>query len=48
MVRPEPGFSLQLGVIGAVDSMARGLAIDLAPVRVNVVSPGLVVTEVRS
>ena len=37
-----------IGVGGAVDSMARGLAVDLAPVRVNVVSPGLVLTEVRN
>lgn len=46
VVRPPPTFSVLSGISGAVDSMARGLAIDLAPVRVNVVSVGLVETEV--
>ena len=27
---------------GAVDGLTRGLAVDLAPVRVNVIAPGLV------
>jgi NAD(P)-dependent dehydrogenase (short-subunit alcohol dehydrogenase family) len=30
---------------GAVEHLARGLAVDLAPVRVNAVCPGLVLTE---
>ena len=47
LVRPIPGYAVQVGVAGAIDSMTRGLAVDLAPVRVNVVSPGLVLTEVR-
>lgn len=34
------------GVIGSVDSLTRGLAVDLAPIRVNVVCPGFVKTEV--
>ena len=36
------------GVAGAIDSLGRGLAVDLAPIRVNVVSPGLVRTEVSA
>ena len=46
MVRPRPGYVVLAGVGGATDSMTRGLAIDLAPIRVNVISPGLVRTEV--
>ena len=34
------------GVLGATDSVVRGLAVDLAPIRVNSISPGLVRTEV--
>ncbi|KAL5489721.1 hypothetical protein ACEPAI_4553 [Sanghuangporus weigelae] len=45
IVRPIKGWSLMTGVGGAVDSLARGLAVDLAPIRVNVVSPGAVKTE---
>ena len=48
VVRPIANFSVISGISGAVDSMTRGLALDLAPVRVNVVSPGFVLTEVFS
>ena len=47
IVRPYKGWSLLAGLAGAVDSLTRGLAVDLAPIRVNVVSPGVVKTEVR-
>lgn len=30
----------------AIEGMARGLAVDLAPIRVNMVSPGAVLTEI--
>ena len=46
LLRPRKGWSLLVGVAGAIDAVTRGLAIDLAPIRVNVVSPGLVRTEV--
>lgn len=46
MVKPPPAWSLIVGGLGAVDALARGLAVDIAPVRVNVVMPGLVKTEV--
>jgi len=45
LTRPRKGWSLMAGVIGSVDSLTRGLAVDLAPVRVNVVCPGFVKTE---
>ena len=48
VVKPRKGWSLAAGMMGAVDSLTRGLAVDLAPIRVNVVSPGLVKTEVCS
>lgn len=46
VIKPRKGWSLAAGLMGAVDSLTRGLAVDLAPIRVNVVSPGLVKTEV--
>ncbi|KAL5529789.1 hypothetical protein ACEPAG_5776 [Sanghuangporus baumii] len=45
IVRPVKGYSLMIGVGGAIDSLTRGLAVDLAPIRVNVISPGIVNTE---
>lgn len=46
VVKPHKGWSIGAGIAGAVDSLTRGLAVDLAPVRVNVVSPGAVDTAV--
>ena len=43
--RPFPGFTLVSGVCGAMESTMRSLAVELAPIRVNVVTPGLVDTE---
>ena len=48
MTKPSPKWSLIIGAAGAVDALARGLAVDLAPIRVNVVSPGSVDTEVSA
>ncbi|KAL5489714.1 hypothetical protein ACEPAI_4546 [Sanghuangporus weigelae] len=45
VVKPRKGWSLAAGLMGAVDSVTRGLAVDLAPIRVNVISPGAVKTE---
>jgi NAD(P)-dependent dehydrogenase (short-subunit alcohol dehydrogenase family) len=42
--RPAPGGILAATVNGALESMVRGLALELAPVRVNAVSPGWVDT----
>lgn len=44
-LRPDPGWALISGYCGAVESIMRGLAIDLKPLRVNVVAPGAVLTE---
>ena len=43
--RPMKGAPMTTAVGGAVEHLARGLAMDLAPVRVNVVSPGLILTD---
>ena len=42
--KPAPASSLVSAVNGAVESLGRGLALDLAPTRVNVISPGIIVT----
>ncbi|MBO0818394.1 MAG: SDR family oxidoreductase [Actinobacteria bacterium] len=44
--RPAPGGALAAVVNGALESMVRALALELAPVRVNAVSPGWVDTPV--
>ena len=43
--RPMKGWSLGASVTGAMESFTRALAIDLAPIRVNLVAPGAVRTE---
>ncbi|KAB8071464.1 hypothetical protein BDV29DRAFT_179240 [Aspergillus leporis] len=43
--RPMPGWTIGAAQGAAVEGMARGLALDLAPIRVNTVSPGAVLTE---
>lgn len=43
--RPARGSTLSTAITGAVEHLAKGLAIDLAPRRVNVVTPGLIETE---
>jgi len=45
VVKPRPQWSLAAAVMGAVDGFTRGLAVDIAPTRVNCVSPGFVKTE---
>ncbi|WP_194909723.1 SDR family oxidoreductase [Catenulispora rubra] len=44
--RPAPGGSIVAAVNGALESLAAALALELAPLRVNVVSPGWVDTPV--
>jgi NAD(P)-dependent dehydrogenase (short-subunit alcohol dehydrogenase family) len=41
---PGPGWTLVASVAAAVEGLARALALELAPIRVNVVAPGLVKT----
>jgi NAD(P)-dependent dehydrogenase (short-subunit alcohol dehydrogenase family) len=46
--RPFPGFVIGASICAAMEATARTLAVELAPVRVNVVTPGLVDTELWS
>ena len=43
-IRPRKGGAIQGAINAAVEGLTRGLALELAPVRVNCVSPGLVDT----
>jgi NAD(P)-dependent dehydrogenase (short-subunit alcohol dehydrogenase family) len=43
-VRPAPGAALAAGAAGAVEGLTRGLAVELAPIRVNAVRPGVIRT----
>ena len=43
-VRPSASSVLQGAINAALEALARGLALELAPVRVNTVSPGLIAT----
>lgn len=47
-VRPSAGAVLQGAINAALEALARGLALELAPVRVNAVSPGLIETPLWS
>jgi NAD(P)-dependent dehydrogenase (short-subunit alcohol dehydrogenase family) len=40
--RPQKGWTVAACLCGATDALARALAIELAPLRVNVVAPGMV------
>jgi NAD(P)-dependent dehydrogenase (short-subunit alcohol dehydrogenase family) len=44
--RPGPGASMVATANGALEALARALALELAPVRVNVLSPGWVDTPI--
>lgn len=43
-VRPAPGTALAAGSAAAVEGLTRGLAAELAPIRVNAVRPGAIRT----
>lgn len=47
-IRPRPNSAIVGAANGALESLGRSLAIDLAPVRVNVVSPGIIDTPIRA
>jgi NAD(P)-dependent dehydrogenase (short-subunit alcohol dehydrogenase family) len=42
--RPQAGWAVGASVCGAMDALTRALAVELAPLRVNAVSPGFVRT----
>lgn len=42
--KPMPGLAAYAAVNGAIEGLCRTLAVELAPVRVNAVSPGIVMT----
>jgi NAD(P)-dependent dehydrogenase (short-subunit alcohol dehydrogenase family) len=46
--RPQSAAPLQGAINAALESLARGLALELAPTRVNTVSPGLIETPLWS
>jgi NAD(P)-dependent dehydrogenase (short-subunit alcohol dehydrogenase family) len=46
--RPSAGWAVGAAVCGAMDALTRALAVELAPVRVNAVSPGFVRTPLWS
>jgi NAD(P)-dependent dehydrogenase (short-subunit alcohol dehydrogenase family) len=47
-VRPPKGASTLAAINSAIEGLVRGLSVDLSPIRVNVVSPGIVNTPVYS
>jgi NAD(P)-dependent dehydrogenase (short-subunit alcohol dehydrogenase family) len=40
--RPGPGWSIASSICSAMEALTRALALELAPIRVNIVSPGVV------
>jgi NAD(P)-dependent dehydrogenase (short-subunit alcohol dehydrogenase family) len=47
-IRPRPNSAIVAAANGAIESLARSLALELAPVRVNAVSPGIIDTPIRA
>ncbi|MBR0738030.1 SDR family oxidoreductase [Bradyrhizobium liaoningense] len=47
-VRPRPNSAIISAANGALESLTRALALELAPVRVNAVSPGVIDTPIRA
>lgn len=46
--RPGKGWSLGASICSAMEGFTRAMAIELAPIRVNIVSPGVVKTDLWS
>jgi NAD(P)-dependent dehydrogenase (short-subunit alcohol dehydrogenase family) len=44
-LRPQKGWVIAASVCGTIDALTRALAVELAPIRVNAVSPGVVRTN---
>ena len=47
-IRARPNSAIVSAANGALESLARALALELAPVRVNAVSPGIIDTPIRA
>jgi len=47
-IRPRPNSAIISAANGALESLARALALELAPVRVNAISPGIIDTPIRA
>jgi NAD(P)-dependent dehydrogenase (short-subunit alcohol dehydrogenase family) len=47
-IRPRPNSAIVSVANGALESLSRALALELAPVRVNCVSPGIIDTPIRA
>lgn len=47
-LRPGAGWSLASAICGAMEGVTRAMAVELAPIRVNVVMPGVVQTNLWS
>ncbi|HEY0298164.1 MAG TPA: SDR family oxidoreductase, partial [Arachidicoccus sp.] len=47
-VRPNKGWGVAAGITSAMEGFTRAMAVELAPVRVNIVSPGIVKTDLWS
>jgi NAD(P)-dependent dehydrogenase (short-subunit alcohol dehydrogenase family) len=43
--RPQKGWVIAASVCGTIEALTRALAVELAPIRVNAVSPGVVRTN---
>ena len=46
--RPHTGWALGASITSAMEGLIRALAVELAPIRVNIVSPGVVKTPLWS
>jgi NAD(P)-dependent dehydrogenase (short-subunit alcohol dehydrogenase family) len=46
--RPHPGFVLGASICSAMEAVTRTLAVELAPIRINIVTPGFVDTDLWS
>ena len=47
-MRPQRGWTIPASICGAMEAFTRALAVELAPIRVNAVSPGFVRTPLWS
>ncbi len=47
-IRPRPNSTIVSVANGALESLTRALALELAPIRVNCVSPGIIDTPIRA